>query len=130
MTIGELVRAHIKKIFHYCDTVDHEELARLMDEAYSKKKFGIYYPFCTEVFLIPQERSTRYWRATYVVRGKTVRVCSQWYSRDRPLFTQYLLTKNIATEDDLVKMSKMVKTGDQYMTHVTFRTKRYLLLLD
>jgi len=49
MTIGELVRAHIKKIFHYCDTVDHEELARLMDEAYSKKKFGIYYPFCTEV---------------------------------------------------------------------------------
>lgn len=113
MKIGELVKAYIEKIFDYCDTVDHEELTRLMDKAYSKKTFGIYFPFCTEVSLIPQERSGRYWEPTYMVRGKTVRVCSQWYSGDRPLFMQYLLTKNIATEDELEKMPEMIKAGGQ-----------------
>jgi 5-methylcytosine-specific restriction endonuclease McrA len=105
MKIGQLVKSHIKDIFRYCDTVDHEELPRLMDENYSKKTLDINFPFCKEASIIPADQSKRYWTSSYLVRGKTVRVSSQWYdlttSKSRDLFNQYLLTKKIITEDEL-----------------------------
>lgn len=105
MRIGQLVKSHTKKIFHYCDTVDHRELSRLMDPMYSKKTFDINFPFCTEASIIPLDQSRRYWRTSYLVRGKTVRVSSQWYetpvSKSRTLFVQYLRTKEIVTKDEL-----------------------------
>jgi len=105
MKIGQFVQMHIKKIFHYCDTVNHEELMRLMDDKYSKKTFKIGFPFCAEVSSIPQDQSKRYWTQTYLVRGITVRVSSQWFdshvSRSRDLLTKYLLSKSIISEDDI-----------------------------
>lgn len=74
MKIGQFVQLHIKKIFHYCETVDHEELSRLMDATYSKRTFDINFPICTEIASIQLELSKRYWTPTYLVRGKSVRV--------------------------------------------------------
>lgn len=105
MKIGQLVKLHIKKIFHYCDT-DHEELEHLMDLTYSKETFGIYFPFCTEVSHIPENQLVRYWIEVYSVGEKKVRVSSQWFepprSKSRTLFMQYLVTKEIVTEDELL----------------------------
>jgi 5-methylcytosine-specific restriction endonuclease McrA len=112
MKIGELVKAHIKKIFRYCDTVDHGELIRLMDKTYSKNTFDINFPFCTEMSQIPREQSKRYWTDTYVVRGKTVRVSSQWFDgQSRSLFVQYLLTKKIVADDELEYLPDLVDAG-------------------
>lgn len=105
MKIGQLVQACTKKVFRYCDESDHEELARLMDAKYSKDTFGIHFPFCAEVETISPQQSVRYWRALHVVRGKTFRVCSQWYdpptSKSRELFCRYLLSKGLADNEEL-----------------------------
>ena len=108
MKIGQLVRLHIKKILYYCDTTDHTELPRLMDASYSKKNFGINFPFCTEVSLIPTEQSMRYWTTSYFVRGKTVRVSSQWYEKNKTSFIQYLLDKKIVTKDELTSDMSLI----------------------
>lgn len=57
MKISQLVQLHIKKIFHYCDTVNHNELLNLMDDKYSKKTFDINFPFCRELSAISQDQS-------------------------------------------------------------------------
>jgi len=104
LKIGRLVKLHIKKIFHYCENVDHEELERLMDRTYSKETFGIYYPFCTEASQISEDQKRRYWirREPYSVGGKEVRVSSQWFKKSRTPFIQYLVTKGIVTKDELL----------------------------
>ncbi|MGB5686962.1 MAG: hypothetical protein WBM35_14220, partial [Candidatus Electrothrix sp.] len=101
MKIGQLVKSHIKKIFQYCDTVDHAELMKLMDKKYSKNTFGINYPFCTESTLIPNNESKRYWTDLYFVRGKKVRVSSQWVISHTQQFTEYLVTKGISDQAKL-----------------------------
>jgi hypothetical protein len=101
MKIGELVRSLIEKIFHYCEAVDHEELERLMDLTYSKETFGINFPFCTEASQIPEDQQKRYWRETYWMGGKKVRVSSQWFEKSRDPLMQYLVTKEIVTKDEL-----------------------------
>ncbi len=102
MKIGKLVKLHIKKIFQYCESINHDELSNLMNERYSKSTFDINFPFCTEVSKITPDLSKRYWRDSYVVRGKTVRVSSQWFdshvSKSRSLFTQYILSKKLSQE--------------------------------
>ena len=79
MRIGQLVKHHIRKIFHYCETEDHSELSRLTDSDYSKETFDINYTFCTDSDQIPQDESRRFWTDTYIVRGRNVRVTSQWF---------------------------------------------------
>jgi len=105
MKIGQFVKAYTKKVFQYCDDADHGELARLMDPTYSKHTFGINYPFCSTIENIAPEKGVRYWGDTHVVRGKTLRVCSQWSdpptSKSRAMFRQYLLSKNIADGEEL-----------------------------
>ncbi len=101
MKIGRLVKAHIKKIFQFCETEDHSELSRLMDKGYSKSTFDINFPFCTEVTLIPYDESKRYWTDRFLVQGKTVRVTSQWFDKSKKYFIAYLLEKNIASKESL-----------------------------
>lgn len=105
MKIGQLVKTYVRRVFRYCDEVDHEELMRLMDAKYSKQTFGINYPFCLEVESILPQQSMRYWRDIHIVRGKTLRVCSQWVdfptSKSRELFHQYLLSKKLVDNEEL-----------------------------
>ena len=105
MKIGQLVKTYVRKVFRYCDESDHEELARLMDAKYSKDTLGINFPFCLEVETISPQLSKRYWRDIHVVRGKTLRVCSQWInpltSQSRELFCQYLLSKKLVDNEEL-----------------------------
>jgi len=108
--IGQLVKYHIKKIFQYCDTVDHDELKMLMDKKYSKSTFGINYPFCTESSLIPKKESKRYWTDLYFVRGKTVRVSSQWVITHTHQFKEYLVNKGIS---DQAKLEDLIYTDDE-----------------
>jgi len=101
MKIGELVKAHLKGIFDYCETLDHTELARLMERRFSKTTFNINFPFCAEVDAIPPELSKRYWSMIYLVRGKSVRVSSQWFDSSRSAFIQYLTSRQISLREHL-----------------------------
>jgi 5-methylcytosine-specific restriction endonuclease McrA len=101
MQIGKLVKHHIGQVFSYCETVDHEELARLLDPAYSKNTFGTNFPFCVELDRMEPELHRRYWTRVYLVRGKQVRVTSQWFETSTPLFIEYLVSKGITTKSDL-----------------------------
>lgn len=105
MKIGKFVKYHIKKIFQYCDTVEHDELCRLMDKKYSKSTFGINYPFCAEVNTIDKNESKRYWTDLYVVRGKKVRVSSQWVVSNTQQFKQYLIRLEISNQALLDEMT-------------------------
>ena len=111
MKIGQLVKTYVRKIFRYCDESDPEELTRLMDAKYSKITFGINYPFCSEVETISSQLSMRHWRDIHIVRGKTVRVCSQWVdpprSQSRELFCRYLLTKKLADNEELAAIKSL-----------------------
>jgi 5-methylcytosine-specific restriction endonuclease McrA len=128
MRIGQFVKSHIKDIFQHCDTADHEEFIRLMDDNYSKKTFDINFPFCKEASKIPADQSMRYWKSNYIVRGKTVRVSSQWYdlntSKSRNLFTQYLLTKKIVTEEGLSSSAISISPTSETLTNRTTRTRQ------
>lgn len=97
MAIGKLVRGYLGEVFAYCDSVDHGELERLLDRAYSKKTFGLSFPFCKEVKDIKPEESKRFWTDVYMVRGRQVRVISQWIEKHRPAFVAYLEAHGIAS---------------------------------
>ena len=101
MRIGQLVKAHIRQIFSYCDSVEHDEIISLLNPVYSKQTFGLNFPFCTAIDEIQLSESKRYWTEIYLVRGKNVRVTSQWYESNRPFFIQYLKLKNIQLKTDL-----------------------------
>jgi len=96
MKIGKFVQQHISAIFNYCDNVAHEEIARLLDPEYSKDIFGIHFPFCAQVENITDKDSVRYWVRIYRVRGKQVRVTSQWFDYNFSKFESYLGSKHIA----------------------------------
>src|SRR5262245_17629117 len=98
MKIGKLVKGHIKQIFLHCDSVAHDEIYSLLNSGYSKKTFGVNFPFCIELKNIEPSQSKRYWTEIYLVRGKRVRVTSQWLEKSRPLFITYLKSKGIASE--------------------------------
>lgn len=98
MKIGKLVKGHIKQIFFHCDSVAHDEIYSLLNLGYSKKTFGVNFPFCIELENIEPSQSKRYWTEIYLVRGKRVRVTSQWLEKSRPHFITYLKSKGIATE--------------------------------
>jgi hypothetical protein len=105
MKIGELVKLYIEQIFEFCEKNDLKELKLLMDNEYSKSTFNLQFPFCSEVSNISEKNSKRYWKATYKVLGKTVRVSSQWYdinrNNSRLLFLKYLVLKGIISKKDI-----------------------------
>lgn len=97
MAIGKLVKAYTGEIFAYCDSEDHAEIDRLLDREYSKRTFGLSFPFCKEVKDIEPAESRRFWTEVYMVRGRRVRVISQWVEKHRPPFVAYLEAHGIAT---------------------------------
>lgn len=102
MKIGQLVKAQLPQILKYCDTQDHEEFVRLCSPEYSKKHFNINFPLLMEANQLTGELSKRYWTNAYIVRGKTVRACSQWFGKDTPYFLAYLQRIGIEYDDALV----------------------------
>ena len=100
MKIGEFVKTFTPKIFALCER-DPGEFGRLKDVAYSRKTFGISYPFCTPARDISSEKSVRYWTPEHRVAGERVRVCSQWAVYHRDQFCRYLVSKGIASSQDL-----------------------------
>jgi 5-methylcytosine-specific restriction endonuclease McrA len=95
MKIGKLVRHYADSIFEYCETKDPTEFARLQEPAYSKEQFGLYYSFCCEAHQIAPKDHKRYRMEEYSVNGKTVRICSQWFSRSLPLLETYLRNRGL-----------------------------------
>jgi hypothetical protein len=93
MRIGELVKDHIGKIFRHCEN-DPTELIRLMSAEYSRRTFGLAWPFCADADKITD--NSRYWADRYVLGERRLRVCSQWYERQREGFCNYLAAKQIA----------------------------------
>ncbi len=83
-----------------------------MDSAYTKETFDINFPFCLEISNIPPELSKRYWTNIYRVRGKTIRVTSQWFddhvSNSRALFGQYLFMKKLATKEEMGTLPELL----------------------
>ncbi|MEZ8820419.1 HNH endonuclease [Vibrio sp. 10N.261.55.B8] len=90
MKVGKLVQLLLPKVIEYCEQNDHAEFERLCDAGYSKRTFNINFPFLVKKGSLPSERSKRYWTNIYLVRGKTVRACSQWYEKDAVWFVEYL----------------------------------------
>jgi hypothetical protein len=70
MQIGKLVKQHIAQVVSYCETIDHGELARLLDPAYSKHTFGINFPFFTELEDMAPGLHGRYWTQVYKRGGR------------------------------------------------------------
>lgn len=104
MRIGQLVKHNIPNIFHYCDSEDHKEYERLTSLGYSKDTFDINFPFCTELDQIPDDQSRRYWRDKYIVRGRNVRVSSQWFVDSTQQFCDYLIRLGIVTQEELTEL--------------------------
>lgn len=120
MRIGKLVKHNTQKIFDYCDSEDHNEYERLTSLDYSKDTFGINFPFCTELNQIPADQSRRYWRETYIVRGRNVRVCSQWFVGSTQPFCDYLMRLGIVTQEEL---TELIDAPNETTVHNT-RNKR------
>lgn len=99
MKIGKLVQKYIPKIFAYCEKKP-VELNNLLNKEYSKQNFGIHFPFCLEAEIIAPEQSRRYWKVSYDVSKKTVRVTSQWFEYNRSQFETYLLEKGMVNEEE------------------------------
>lgn len=106
MKIGRLVKYYIKKIFLHCETIDHDEFQRLQDKKYSKTTFGINFPFCADSESILKNESKRYWTDLYVVRGKKVRVSSQWVISQKSQFVEYLMNKQIADKTEIESLTE------------------------
>jgi hypothetical protein len=99
MSAGEFVYENINAIIKYCDTVDGDELELLLDADYSKKTFNINFPFFIDAADIDEtntkKQSRRFRKDVYTVRGRRVRVTSQWLYTHLPCFYGYLERKNI-----------------------------------
>jgi HNH endonuclease len=95
MKIGELVKDNIGKIFRHCES-NPAELMHLMSAEYCRRAFGLAWPFCADVNKISAKDHCRYWAERYVIGDQRVRVCSQWFERQRDAFCDYLAAKQIA----------------------------------
>ncbi|HCG7747325.1 TPA: HNH endonuclease [Vibrio parahaemolyticus] len=98
MKIGKLVQSLLPRVLEYCEQQSHKEFERLCDADYSKRTFNINFPFLVPISNLHSDLSKRYWTKAYLVRGQTVRACSQWYEKDAIYFARYL--KRIGVEYD------------------------------
>ncbi|ODW58663.1 HNH endonuclease [Vibrio parahaemolyticus] len=90
MKIGKLVQSLLPRVLEYCEQQSHKEFERLCDADYSKRTFNINFPFLVPISNLPSDLSKRYWTKVYLVRGQTVRACSQWFEKDAVYFAKYL----------------------------------------
>lgn len=106
MRIGVLVKNHLADVFSHCETIDHGELDRLLDTDYSKQTFDLNFPFCVELDQMDPALHRRYWTQVYMVRGKQVRVTSQWFEPSTPFLIEYLLSRGITTSSELERLDE------------------------
>ncbi len=103
MKIGQLVKRFVPNIIDYCLTVDKEEILRLQNLEYSKNTFWVSsYPFWSREDNITE--SKRFWTDVYLVDQDEFRVSSQWTIKHVEKFKEYLIDKNITTEEELDKI--------------------------
>ncbi|MCK5678197.1 MAG: HNH endonuclease [Flavobacteriaceae bacterium] len=103
MKIGQLVKRFVPNIIDYCLHIDQEEIVRLQDLEYSKNTFGVSsYPFWSTKDNINE--SKRFWTDIYIIHEDEFRVSSQWTIKHIKSFKEYLIDKNITTEDELDKI--------------------------
>ncbi|EGU39463.1 HNH endonuclease [Vibrio scophthalmi] len=105
MKVGKLVKSFLPQVIEYCEKNDQKEFERLCDSDYSKRTFNINFSFLVEKNSLSSEISKRYWTNIYLVRGKTVRVCSQWYKKDAVYFVNYL--KRIGIDYDESQLNEL-----------------------
>jgi hypothetical protein len=105
MKIGKLIKSNIASIINYCNNVNHDEFGSLCDLPYSKRIFDINFPFFIEISNINEndskKQSCRFWSEIYLVRGKRVRITSQWFESSIPLFLKYMEQKDIAVNSKI-----------------------------
>lgn len=108
MKIGALIQHYIPIIFEHCEKRDHSEFDRLCDRAYSKTTLDVNFPFCKPVEDIGLWKTGGSWSQIYVVRGRTVRVTSQWFdpptSKSRSSLVRYLERQGI----DVIEAARAV----------------------
>ncbi|CAK2030914.1 HNH endonuclease [Vibrio crassostreae] len=121
MKVGKLVQLLLPKVIEYCEQNDHMEFERLCDAGYSKRTFNINFPFLVEKGSLPSERSKRYWTNIYLVRGKTVRACSQWYEKDAVWFVEYLQRIGIDHDESELEGVLDTKVTSKQITSVGSR---------
>ncbi len=103
MKIGQLVQRFVPNIIDYCLNTDQEEIVRLQDLEYSKNTFGISsYPFWSTKDNINE--SKRFWTDIYMIHEDEFRVSSQWTTKHIKFFKEYLISKKIATKEELDRM--------------------------
>ncbi len=92
--IGLLVKKYIPEILNYCLNTDVLELDNLKDKDYSKKAFGINFPFLIEVKK-STEKISRYWKTVYLYENRFFVVTSEWFKWNKSLFVEYLQVKQL-----------------------------------
>ncbi|HBC3552877.1 TPA: HNH endonuclease [Vibrio parahaemolyticus] len=102
MKIGKLVQALLPKVLEHCEQKSHNEFERLCDADYFKRNFNLNFPFLVPISSLPSDLSKRYWTKAYLVRGQTVRACSQWFEKDAVYFAKYL--KRIGIDYDQAQL--------------------------
>lgn len=93
-SVGILVKKYIPKILEYCCNIDISELDKLKNKDYSKKRFGINYPFMIEV-KNGAEKIDRYWKTIYAYKNRYFVVTSEWYKWNKTQFLEYLHEKQL-----------------------------------
>jgi hypothetical protein len=94
--IGAFVRNNIPEMQSYCES-NPAELLKLMDATYSKGVFNLNWPFFAEAEKISPINRVRYWKDVYIIGGRCLRACSQWFDKDHEAFNRYLLSKSIVS---------------------------------
>lgn len=111
MKIGELIKTNISSIINYCNNVNHDEFSSLCNSVYSKKVFNINFPFFIEIDQISEgdskKQSRSFWGEIYLVRGKRVRITSQWYESSVPYFIEYMENKKIEFNNNIEIANEM-----------------------
>lgn len=95
MRIGELVRLYIPQLLELIEINYNDLLNRLQDGEYSKRVFGIHYPFLLETHP-EQAREDRYWGKLYQINLSYFRITSEWHEdRSREKFLKFIKEQGI-----------------------------------
>ena len=114
MKIGEMVKTSLSKIKYYCENNDNNELNNLLNIDYSKRTFGIGFPFFIETKDINEndikKQSRRFYKDVIQISGKKVHATSQWFDYHMDRFKIYMKkiensefdqNKNIDNKEDI-----------------------------
>jgi RecB family endonuclease NucS len=123
MKIGELVKSSLPMIKHYCENNDNTELNNLLNIEYSKRIFGIGFPFFIETKDINEndlkKQSRRFYKDIIQIGGKKVHATSQWFDYHSERFKQYMvkIENNTNIENENIEETQNGLFGDEINTH-------------